>query len=122
MKLIYRTRSEPEAQQMRMLLEKKGIPVFVSNAESGRIFGSTLPGLISLWVYLDEHLADAEALLADPNHEVATPLDIEAFYQELESGPAQQERYEQTNQLLLWLGGVALGLALLLYLLSTAIP
>ncbi len=119
MKLIHRTRSEPEAQQMRMLLEKKGIPVFVSNADSGRIFGSTLPGLVSLWVYLDDHLADAEALIADPEHEVAAPLDIEAFYDDLESGAGQQERYRQTNRLLLWLAAAGLGLGLLLYLIAS---
>jgi hypothetical protein len=42
-----------------------------------------------LWVCLDEQFNDAVKLLANPNHDVAMPVDVEVFHQILEQ--AKQE-------------------------------
>ena len=61
-----------ERKRVAALLESHGIPVFLG--KSGR-HARTAP----MFVCINAHYDDAIALLANPDHEVAEPVDVEAF-------------------------------------------
>ena len=64
--------SSAERERVAELLESHGIPVFLGR--SGRNV-RTAP----MFVCIDAQYDDAIALLANPDHEVAEPIDVEAF-------------------------------------------
>jgi hypothetical protein len=62
--------NSPECAQIRELLASRGIPTFFSTRFRAR-------GV--LFICLNEQFDDALALLKNPEHEVARPVDIEEF-------------------------------------------
>ena len=89
MRLLFESENPSELTEARDLLEENGIPVFISSQETYRIRSSAVLFKKGLWVCLDEHFQDAAALLKDPNHQVAQPVDVEAFHQSLEQAQKQ---------------------------------
>ena len=89
MRLLFESESPVELTQAMELLEEKGIPVFISSEETYRLRPSRVLYKKGLWVCLEEQFSDAAKLLKNPNHEVAKPVDVEAFNRSLEE--AQKE-------------------------------
>jgi hypothetical protein len=74
MRLLAYVKSLEERDRIAMLMESRGIPVFYD--KSGRtVLISTIP----IFVCIDAQYDDAVALLANGEHEVAEPIDVEAF-------------------------------------------
>ena len=61
-------------------LEQCGIPAVVQGENTARMITSMLMTQPSLWIYLDNQLEDARALVKDSEHEVAEPIDVDEFY------------------------------------------
>jgi len=58
------------------LLNGKGIPTFVKNTRGATGLGSSR---YRIFVCIDEHAEDAQALLRNPDRIVRHPVDVEAF-------------------------------------------
>lgn len=85
MKQLLQTMEKQELENARILLESRGIPVFVGNEHSANYAGLASPARqLLLWVVLDEQWPDAVALLRDENHEVRAPVDVAEFYRQAE--------------------------------------
>lgn len=89
MRLLFESESHDELTRAKELLEGKGIPVFISSEETYRMRPSAVLYKKGLWVCLEGQFSDAIKLLKNPSHEVAQPVDVEAFYHSLEA--AQKE-------------------------------
>ncbi len=61
-------------------LEQCGIPAVVQGENTARMITSMLMTQPSLWIYLDDQFEDALALVNDPDHQVAEPIDVDEFY------------------------------------------
>ena len=66
---------------LRDLLEANGIPAMIQSDDTGRMLTPLLTRGQSLWIYIDNQEDEARALLEDPEHVVANPVDVEAFYE-----------------------------------------
>jgi len=85
MKLLFESVERSEIDSARLLLESRGIPVFIGNEDSARNFGLVYPARnYALWICIDEQYEDALALLDDINHEVKRPVDIEEYNKSFE--------------------------------------
>lgn len=112
MKLIRETKDKNELDRFRRLLESRGIPVHVGEENQHYLGGHAMPFLrYRLHVMLDSQYDDALKLLEDENHEVADPVDMNAF-REYEA----QARPEVMNRMLGWMGVIVLILSVLLYI------
>lgn len=112
MKFLLKTKEKSELDRVRMLLESRGIPVHVDGENEHRLGGHAMPFIgYRLNVVVDSQYEDAMKLLEDESHEVADPVDMDAFreYQE-EAGP------EVMNRILGWMVAAVIGLSILLYL------
>lgn len=83
--------SEDEANELTRRFEASGIPVFVEPdytrtdpASRNASFGYR----VHLW--LEEQIDDGKRLLVDPSYEVASPVDVDAFY-------AALQKHDQVN-------------------------
>lgn len=94
MKLLVNTRDQEYLADVRHLLEKKGIPVFISSSHTYRIRPMYTAYKKGLWVYLDSQWEDAKALLSNSSHTVAEPVDVKAFY-----ASAEKEGHTYRNEL-----------------------
>jgi len=72
MRFLGRINEFAERQRIRDLLESRGIPVFEQQ-------GRWTPAGRALFVCINEQYDDAVALLANADHEVRDPVDIEQF-------------------------------------------
>jgi hypothetical protein len=81
MRLLFESTSEAELAAARLCLKERGIPVFISSARTYHTFTG---GKRGLWVCLEQHFEDAQAVLRDPSHRVARPIDVDDFYRALE--------------------------------------
>jgi hypothetical protein len=89
MKLLTQVGDKAQLDGLTLLFESKGIPVFVGNEAAARNMGFLSPGRQhALWVVFDEQYDDALALLADPEHEVENPVDVEEYRRRLEDAEA----------------------------------
>ena len=89
MRLLFESESGSELAEAKELLEESGIPAFISSQETYRVRSSATLFKRGLWVCLEEQYQDAAALLKDPNHRVAWPVDVEAFHRSLEEAQKQ---------------------------------
>ena len=74
------------------LLEANGIPAVVKGENTARMVSPFLMTEPSLWVYLDEQVAEAEKLILDPSYEVENRIDVDEFYRltrEVSKNPKQ---------------------------------
>ncbi|MCG8058141.1 MAG: DUF2007 domain-containing protein [Candidatus Thiodiazotropha endolucinida] len=99
MKLLFNTNEIEVAEEAKSLLEKKGIPVFISNRHQDSI-RKYYPKLLGVWVYLNEQEADARRVLSDRSYEIDRPIDVGLFYSKL-----QEESFEDQSRsnLLKWM-------------------
>lgn len=112
MKLLLETKEKHELDRVRMLLESRGVPVHVDSEDQHRLGGHAMPFLrYRLHVVLDSQYDDAMKLLEDENHEVAEPVDMAAFRDEME-----QARPQVMNRILGWMVVVVIVLSILLFL------
>ena len=88
MQRLFDTTSQDELMAAKMLLESRGVPVYIGGEGSFRINRRMTAYQRSLWVMLDQHYEDAQKLLDDPAHEVAEPVDVAAFYEAFEKQKA----------------------------------
>ncbi|MEW8436611.1 MAG: DUF2007 domain-containing protein [Candidatus Thiodiazotropha taylori] len=99
MKLLFNTNEIEVAEEAKSLLEKKGIPVFISNRHQDSI-RKYYPKLLGVWVYLNEQEADAHRVLSDRDYKIDRPIDVGMFYsQVIKEGFEDQAR----SNLLKWL-------------------
>lgn len=115
MKLITRDADGARLEQLRRRLEENGIPAFIGGENVARIIppvAMTQPGL---WIFLDHQLDDAQALLRNPDHQVMTAVDVEAFY---ESQPNEETQYRQLNRALIHIALVVLAISGTLFFLA----
>lgn len=117
MKLIHQARDKPEAEQIRYLLESRGIPAFVSNTPRVSI-RKALHQSPSVWVYLDSQVEDATRLLADPEHEVGNSVDVEQFYAVMNSREAKDTASRFLLSIMLKVLAVAVALLVLIWFLA----
>mgnify|MGYP000163892191 FL=1 len=98
---------------LRDLLEANGIPAMIQSDDTGRMLTPFLTRGQSLWIYIDNQEDEARALLEDPEHVVANPVDVEAFYEltrDIRDDPSVM------NRVMIHLG-ITVGLILILMLL-----
>jgi hypothetical protein len=98
---------------LRDLLEANGIPAMIQSDDTGRMLTPLLTRGQSLWIYIDNQEDEARALLEDPEHVVANPVDVEAFYEltrDIRDDPSVM------NRVMIHLG-ITVGLILILMLL-----
>ncbi len=105
MRLIAQTNDAGERERVRALLEDNGIPVFQQQ-------GYRAPGPKATFVCIDAQYDDALALLANPDHEVREPVDVQAFHGRADTSGSPQ----LLKASLLVLLGVLLACALLVVL------
>jgi hypothetical protein len=86
MKLLFESIDRMDIDEAKLLLESRGIPVFVGNEDSARNWGLVyLARRYALWVPLDQQFEDAKALLKNKNHEVSVSIDVEDYYRQVDS-------------------------------------
>jgi hypothetical protein len=66
---------------LRDLLEANGIPAVIQADDTGRMITPLLTRGQTLWVYIDSQADEARALLENPGHVVANPVDVDNFYE-----------------------------------------
>jgi len=87
MKMLIRDSSVEYLESLKERLEENGIPTVIQGTETARMITSKVLFEPSLWVYLDGQFEDASKLIMNPEHEVTTGIDLEAFY----ANPPNQE-------------------------------
>ena len=95
------------------LLEANGIPAFVKGENTARMISPFLMTEPGLWVYLDDQLDEAEALILDPDYQVKHGIDMNEFEnsrREISANP------RHLNEALIKLG-VGISAALLVFFL-----
>jgi hypothetical protein len=85
MKLLFSTLDMNRAMDAKLLLEQKGIPVFLSNKHQYHIRRS-IPNLVGVWLYINNQKADAIKILKNPDYQASQPVDVKTFYNSLEEG------------------------------------
>lgn len=103
---------------LRDLLEANGIPAMIQSDDTGRMLTPLVTRGQSLWVYIDDQADEARALLDNPEHVVANPVDVEAFYastRDIRDDPAVMNRV--LIRLGLTVGLILLGMLLIIPLL-----
>ena len=114
MRILLHSTDLTEIESLRLLLESHGIPVFVGSENSAAATGAVIANKMTLWVCLDDQLDDARALLDDPGHTVAAPIDVAAFHRR--AAARQQQLSARTFY---WVVQVFLGVLLALILIGT---
>ena len=114
MRILLHSTDLTEIESLRLLLEGHGIPVFVGSENSAAATGAVIANKMTLWVCLDHQLDDARALLKDPSHTVAAPVDVAAFHQR-----ASARQQQLSARTFYWVVQVLLGIVLALILIST---
>lgn len=117
MKQIHQARDKSEAEQVRYLLESRGIPAFISNTPRVS-FRRALHQAPSIWVYLDFQADDAARLITDPGHEIDKPVDVEEFYALMDSPEAKDTASRFLLSMMLKVLAFAVALLALVWLLS----
>jgi hypothetical protein len=71
--------------QAKLLLESRGIPVFIGNEDSARNWGLVYPARrYALWIPLNEQFEDAKALFNNKDHDVSLSVDVEEYYKNMD--------------------------------------
>jgi len=115
MKLITRDSDNAHLQQLKALLEENGIPAHIGGENIARIIPPIAMSQAGLWIFLDHQFSDAVQLTKNPEHQVTTGIDVEAFYQNQLNG---QEQSSQLNSALTHLALVAGGVIVLFFFLA----
>ena len=118
MKLVYRAETLEGAEEIKTLLENAGIPASISNKGFAQLRLLFIPHALGVFIYNTNQYSDAMALLNDKYHDVRNPIDVEAFYDSVNSPESQDFAHKAMNNFIL--GMVVFGLicGLLIYVLS----
>jgi len=118
MKYVYKATTSEGANEIKTLLENAGIPASISNSNFASLNLFFIPHSLGVFIYEPSQYHDAIALINNHAHIVSNPLDIEAFYNSLNSEQSTKSAYEAMNNFIF--GMVAFGLlcGLLIYVLS----
>ena len=87
MQRIYETDSYSEAAVLHERLMEQGIPSQIIEGSLNKV-GIGMPNRYGLWLYFNEHLQDAQKLLAHPDHKALirmTDKELENFMQQIHS-------------------------------------
>jgi hypothetical protein len=117
MKQIHQAQDKSEAEQIRYLLESRGIPAFISNTPRVSV-RKALHHAPTVWVYLDFQAEDAAQLIADPEHEIDESVDVEEFYALMNSPEAKDTASRFLFSMMLKIFAVAAILVALIWILS----
>ena len=79
MQLLTRSTDVNHLYILKDLLEANGIPAFVKGENTARMISPFLMTEPGLWVYLDDQLDEAEALILDPDYQVKHGIDMNEF-------------------------------------------
>ena len=74
MREIAQVETSPELERITSLMHENGVPTYFRSA--GSYFGGS-PWIV--YACLDSQGDDAAKLLADPSHEIASPVDVDAY-------------------------------------------
>lgn len=85
MKEVYRANSLEEANEIKSRLESAGIPVMISGEHFSALRIPFFPNNLGVFIYLDEQYNDVSKVLSDPGYLPESAIDIEQFYQLLDS-------------------------------------
>jgi len=80
-KLVTRGMQLNDLIALRDMLEANGIPAVIQDDNTARMITPVTTMGQGLWIYIDSQENEARALLENPDHEVANPVDIKAFYE-----------------------------------------
>ena len=118
MKLVYREDTLEGDEEIKTLLENAVIPSSISNKRFAQLRLFFIPHALGVFIYNTKQYSDAMALLNDKNHNVRNPIDVEAFYDSVNSPESQDFAHKAMNNFIL--GMVVFGLicGLLIYVLS----
>lgn len=121
MKLVCKCSELVEAERVRLLLEERGIPAHVSGQEAYHLqLAALVSRPLAVWVYLDEHVEHAKALLDNDEHFVNNAVNVQAFYEKLQESAPPQTLHQLNWKLIYW--GITLILLMIVsisYLAST---
>ncbi|MGD8555842.1 MAG: hypothetical protein PVJ14_00660 [Chromatiales bacterium] len=81
MKLVTRGMQLNDLIALRDMLEANGIPAVIQDDNTARMITPVTTMGQGLWIYIDSQESEAKALLENPDHVVANPVDIKAFYE-----------------------------------------
>ncbi|MGD8525379.1 MAG: DUF2007 domain-containing protein [Thioalkalispiraceae bacterium] len=101
MELVYTTSSLDEANQVKQQLEEAGIPAMITGENVSRIQLPFLSSNLGVFIYINNQYDDAMSLLREPSHQVNTAIDVEAFYQVMESQEMKKYVARKTNRIIL---------------------
>ncbi len=118
MKLIYKATSLEGANEIKALLERAGIPAFVSNSNFASLNLFFIPHSLGIFIYDPTQYQDAISLISNQDHIVQNPIDVDTFYKSLDSEQSTQSAYKAMNDFIV--GMIVFGLicGLLIYVLS----
>jgi hypothetical protein len=110
MKYLGVAKGSDEAGRIQDLLESRGIPVRIEKESMFRgVHGAGLVYASRIYVCLPSQYPDAVALLTDPNHQVANPVDVSHYWKWVDAQPlAKQIVWGAPLLLLLVLAGLTL--------------
>ena len=117
MKLLYRANSLEEANESKAILELAGIPVMISGENFSGLRLPFFPNNLGVFIYLDEQYNDAQKVIADPNYMAESAIDVEDFYQLLESAEFRHNVNTGYLAIFSWLIGTIIVAAVVLYFL-----
>jgi len=101
MKLIQKATTLEEAQEIKTLLENAGIPVSITNKGFARLHSYFILNMLGVFIYNSSQYKDAIALLNNKNHIVRNPIDVDAFYESINSPDMKATAYQAMNRFLL---------------------
>ena len=85
MKLLYHASDLEEASQLKATLETAGIPAMISGENFSSLRIPLFPDNHGVFIYLDEQYNDALRLISDPGYIPETAIDVEQFYELMDS-------------------------------------
>jgi hypothetical protein len=111
MKILFHSPFKSEIESAKILLESKGIPVFIGSQNSGPALGILIAAnKYTLWSCIDSQYEDALKVLNDPGHEVSEPIDISDFQQFTENN-----RQASANRFFNWVMSFLIVLLILIF-------
>jgi len=117
--MVTRDSDKSHLQDLKDRLESKGIPAVIQGENTARMIIPYFALQPTLWVYLDKQFDDAVRLLANPDHEVTTGVDIEEFYASVEEVEANQSNINKVYiDLGLFFAGILAALVIVIILLN----
>lgn len=85
MKLVFRADSLEQANEIKATLETAGIPTMISGENFSALRIPFFPNNLGVFIYLDKQYNDAVQLLSDPDYIPEHSVDVEEFYELLDS-------------------------------------